>query len=410
MDALAILPEATARKPAPLPPPRGGRRASPRGPRTVLDTPPMSREHSAASVASDGSAASPNPRRPRPRQLGRARAPRPEVMVECCVCGLEMASSATQLWCPAAAHAYCGDCAAMMIQAACDSQTPVTCAFCTDAEDKRTQFDDASALRSLALPAGLVTRYMAVVRQTALVAAGGCVAACPSGCGFQIEVEPPVVASAVRCLTCNAEEFCTRCGAQPFHFGLSCAEYTEARANMKVLLAVAAHRPDQADREWVKLKHAEEAVARLDVRCCPSCGAAITRISGCNYMVCGRDSEAAEGSRRGGCGTGFDWSTAPRYQPRIPPRPSDSVPFDPRGDHPGTSCACCGQTPIQGTRFQCVNCPSGQSTCSRCFEKFWFPVHANGQHVFVAVISPEAAAKRQRDARRRAEASCCVVC
>ena len=45
-----------------------------------------------------------------------------------------------------------------------------------------------------------------------------------------------------------------------------------------------------------------------NVRKCPTCDRRIERISGCDHMVCGKDTGGSV--QQGGCGRSFDWSAA----------------------------------------------------------------------------------------------------
>ena len=48
---------------------------------------------------------------------------------------------------------------------------------------------------------------------------------------------------------------------------------------------------------------------------CPSCNRVISKVGGCDYMVCGQDAHG--GNTQDGCGSEFSWSEAERYKRNV---------------------------------------------------------------------------------------------
>jgi hypothetical protein len=125
------------------------------------------------------------------------------------------------------------------------------------------------------------------------------------------------------------------------------------------------------------------------MRHCPHCRRVVERIDGCSSMVCGRNYHG--GGQQNGCGQGFNWEHAPRYQADIGHRPdvpafaaaepqraavkqhmvSEGVPL---------RCSECGDA-VVGPLANCINCPS-HDRCVRCQTSVPHPPN----HVFRIVM------------------------
>jgi len=91
---------------------------------------------------------------------------------------------------------------------------------------------------------------------------------------------------------------------------------------------------------------------------CPQCNRAISRLSGCDTMVCGQDAHG--GNKQNGCGITFNWSQAGPYVSntshfgkkeefnlQLPKAPTY---FDHKNN-----CSQCGKN-IVGLLFRCIYC------------------------------------------------------
>ena len=172
---------------------------------------------------------------------------------------------------------------------------------------------------------------------------------------------------------------------------------------MPMLVALAHRDRRRAEGMWEVLNLNEQALVQDSAtRCCPHCRAPFTSVpGGISMMRCGNPC----------CRRRFNSVDAPRYTARVPQCPTEA--FDSsndRGFHPfGTKCAGCGMNPIEGTRFQSVNCRSALLMCRRCFVNRQ-GAHADAGVVFIAVVAPAVAV--ENIARREHEklVGCCIVC
>lgn len=129
-------------------------------------------------------------------------------------------------------------------------------------------------------------------------------------------------------------------------------------------------------------------------------------------MRCGRDVDTG-GNVQNGCGNGFSWASAPRYEAKPPEvRPVlEEFGLD-RLEllasptlcevEPGLPLLCDGcQEPLVGARFRCLHCPSFEC-CMRCEMNISLGQtmrHEERNHVFH--ISLELHSKKSKPRRRR---------
>jgi len=322
----------------------------------------------------------------------------------CSACMADLPIGGVDLMCPAGLHTLCLECATNMARAACDKRERAVCGFCDASTDISARVFSTSQLARAGVPSEVTSTHRDIERRAALIEGGGIVARCPTAnCGSVHEVQPGRTELPVLCGQCDGEPFCPRCGAQPFHYRHSCAEFRSAKAQMPTLVALARGDRRRADAEWEVVARNEKALAKdSSTRCCPHCRAPFIRISGCNSMNCGNP----------GCGRPFDYTDARRYESQAPARPADTFERNDRGFQPfGTVCAGCAMAPIEGTRFRCMNCADDVSFCRLCFIHR-NEAHGDGSHVFIALVAPAVVADNERRERRRrekAEGGCCIV-
>ena len=205
---------------------------------------------------------------------------------------------------------------------------------------------------------------------------------------------------------CEAS-FCAAC-RQPYHFRSTCAE--ALRINVRwvrflqteltdFLVAAVKVDPDQygaALKEHTKAKGAldeatRDALSRFDelrkmeqwkekhCRHCPKCHRVVEKLSGCDQMVCGTDTDTG-GNQQRGCGKRFSWQQAPVYQADLRSAAEDGeggarsierrLQLDARELHllcEGSPVCCdgCGAA-VVGPRLQCVQCAGSVDLCVRC--------------------------------------------
>jgi hypothetical protein len=144
------------------------------------------------------------------------------------------------------------------------------------------------------------------------------------------------------------------------------------RRNQALYEAIERHKELEADERW-KARHC---------RLCPGCSRPISKIEGCDSMVCGRSYHG--GDQQPGCGLEFNWSTAKKYEVRLEqthemPAWAPSRLRGRHAFHPFTGCSMCGSNCIAGPRFRCIHCPAFD-VCGNCEPKLG-DVHP-ADHVF----------------------------
>lgn len=186
------------------------------------------------------------------------------------------------------------------------------------------------------------------------------------------------------CGVCGAAAFCTKCRQSPYHYhvGCSCVQplrekwlawisggrddyHGRARTaveadhrNTVLYEGIARHNELEADERW----KAE------NCRLCPSCSRPISKVEGCDSMVCGRAYHG--GDQQPGCGKEFDWTAARPYEVhikrhKVPTGIADSRLRGRDVFHPFINCSLCGAHGIKGLRFRCIHCHSFD-VCSSC--------------------------------------------
>lgn len=201
------------------------------------------------------------------------------------------------------------------------------------------------------------------------------------------------------CEMCDAPPFCTRCKQSPYHYHVGCGRVQPLREqwvawlsggredyhgqarkaaeddtrNQALCDAIARHNELEADERW----KAE------NCRHCPNCDRPISKVEGCDSMVCGRAYHG--GDQQPGCGNAFNWESAKRYEAHIQRRelpamtPEASRLRGRQAFHPFVDCCLCGTQGFPGLRFRCIHCPNFD-VCSKC-EPHLASVH-EADHVF----------------------------
>jgi len=203
------------------------------------------------------------------------------------------------------------------------------------------------------------------------------------------------------CSVCTAPAFCTQCRQTPYHYHAECdrvqslrqqwvawisggrddyfgraraAEVSDER-NRALHDAISRHNELEADEQW----------KAANCRLCPGCSRPISKIEGCDSMVCGRNYHG--GGQQPGCGSEFDWAWASPYVVRLerhalPHLVTDNIGLRGRSAfHPFTDCCLCSgeRRGIAGVRFRCIHCDAFD-LCSECEPKL---THFHEQdHVF----------------------------
>eukprot|EP00746_Dinoflagellata_sp_MGD_P167623 gnl/MRDRNA2_/MRDRNA2_98406_c0_seq1.p1 gnl/MRDRNA2_/MRDRNA2_98406_c0~~gnl/MRDRNA2_/MRDRNA2_98406_c0_seq1.p1 ORF type:complete len:697 (+),score=123.68 gnl/MRDRNA2_/MRDRNA2_98406_c0_seq1:103-2193(+) len=232
-----------------------------------------------------------------------------------------------------------------------------------------------------------------------LAADGECLVRCSrADCPNAVVISSGTGRQEFVCSMCDAEPFCTGCRQTPYHHHTACnavqplreqwlrwlqggrEEYhgrqrnalESDRRNQALYEAIERHKELEADERW-KAKHC---------RLCPGCSRPISKIEGCDSMVCGRSYHG--GDQQPGCGLEFNWATAKKYEVRIEQthQTPAAAPSRLRGRHafhPFTACCLCGSDCISGVRFRCIHCPAFD-VCGSCEPKL-VDVHP-ADHVF----------------------------
>lgn len=205
---------------------------------------------------------------------------------------------------------------------------------------------------------------------------------------------------AFRC-HCGAPAFCTGCRQHPYHYHSSCdlvqplreqwlawvsggreAYHGRTRAaeegnrrNQALRDALARHEEMERDEKW----------KAANCRLCPNCSRPISKVDGCDSMVCGRAYHG--GDEQPGCGESFDWSRAQPYTVQVSRRALPTMSREHMGlrgrgaFHPFAHCCLCGsgRQGISGLRFRCIHCEAFD-VCGECEPKLG-ELH-DPQHVF----------------------------
>eukprot|EP00931_Biecheleriopsis_adriatica_P021319 TRINITY_DN13973_c0_g2_i1.p1 TRINITY_DN13973_c0_g2~~TRINITY_DN13973_c0_g2_i1.p1 ORF type:complete len:982 (+),score=180.48 TRINITY_DN13973_c0_g2_i1:289-2946(+) len=227
---------------------------------------------------------------------------------------------------------------------------------------------------------------------------------CPNPTCNNVVMCDPGIRQQVIC-QCGWPGFCSNC-RQPYHYGKDCSEVgvlreqwsqwvTEGRRqyNGCVQEAATALQQQNAVQETLRRQRELEEDERYkaeNCRCCPKCNRVVQKLSGCDSMKCGENYHG--GDRQDGCGASFDWTSAPRYVPRIVRKEVPKVDLDKmkvEGKdfcHFLVACDICGSQDMRGPRFRCVHCPDF-NMCANC-DQGSTDAHA-ADHVFEILFTPE---------------------
>lgn len=206
------------------------------------------------------------------------------------------------------------------------------------------------------------------------------------------------------CGTCGAAPFCTKCRQTPYHFHADCGRVQPLREqwlawisggredyhgkariaaendcrNQALFDSIARHNELEADERW----------KAANCRLCPSCKRPISKVEGCDSMVCGRAYHG--GDQQPGCGREFNWREAEPYIAHARRRDLPSLPSSRmRGRgvfHPFAACSLCGTQGLAGLRFKCIHCKDFE-VCSSC-ESRMANLH-EADHVFEIFFESE---------------------
>eukprot|EP00928_Gymnodinium_smaydae_P080404 TRINITY_DN64102_c0_g1_i1.p1 TRINITY_DN64102_c0_g1~~TRINITY_DN64102_c0_g1_i1.p1 ORF type:complete len:551 (-),score=110.28 TRINITY_DN64102_c0_g1_i1:227-1792(-) len=177
---------------------------------------------------------------------------------------------------------YCAQCVLRHTEARLQmGAASVTCPECNSHLAERV-------LRKL-LPSEVIDRLLARSLEQAVSAAVD-LAACPTpNCPMRVALEDGELPR-LKCTHCKRES-CLRCGAQPYHRGMTCEEYAE-----KKLAAKGSKKQQQQERERLEdERQLNEWMKETGTKQCPTCRMAVskqnlqlqsTQYSECHKMVC----------------------------------------------------------------------------------------------------------------------------
>lgn len=277
----------------------------------------------------------------------------------------------------AGAHRFCFDCIGRMVDISVKDGARPTCPH-EDEEGNRCGY--ALSEREVQQVCGkgdVWERYKRLLLRIGLQSMQGCVGCPTPGCGNWLVVEAEGQ-ERVRC-PCAAcgRTFCSRCRG-PYHYGpWTCEEVQElatqwaswclssARQQRSSQLEEAAFRERRAFIEKTRKNFiADEFWKSTHLRHCPQCNRVIEKMSGCDIMICGRDTHG--GNQQHGCGNRFRWRDAKPYKGKVF---EEEVALDPcygeeerlaaRGNvrhGEFLRCDSCHKE-ILGWRFSCIHCP-----------------------------------------------------
>jgi len=297
-----------------------------------------------------------------------------EAAWECAVCFTEQATSG---WACPSQHRFCGECMGHHVSA-------VAFARCPGCEYELAEED----LQSLRVPAERLDAFRRAKLARAvdtLVSGGEELLRC-----LRIDCPNVVVKPAHdgrQCFTCHcgAPGFCTGCRQVPYHYHGACGDVQflrerwlhwvsggrddyhgrarqaaeDDRRNQALQDALARHAELESDERW----------KAQNCRLCPQCARPISKIDGCDDMVCGQ--AAHGGDVQPGCGRRFKWSGARPYTASVERRQLPDVgaaQVRMRGRdtfHPFVECSLCGCSGIFGPRFRCIHCEAFD-VCGEC--------------------------------------------
>eukprot|EP00930_Biecheleria_cincta_P061670 TRINITY_DN4722_c0_g2_i1.p1 TRINITY_DN4722_c0_g2~~TRINITY_DN4722_c0_g2_i1.p1 ORF type:complete len:772 (-),score=100.61 TRINITY_DN4722_c0_g2_i1:1026-3341(-) len=237
--------------------------------------------------------------------------------------------------------------------------------------------------------------------QRAIDALPGIKVACPrADCCMVVEIEAQETGTTITCPACSFD-FCSKC-RMTYHFRTSCEEVQTLRLRYAewIRRGRAAYQGKVAETDKAMSEHEfsmeasrkryEELVKDEDFKAnncrhCPHCSRVVQKLEGCNAMRCGFDTDTRS-NRQDGCGSAFDWTTAPPYRsqlgpsPKPAPLPRDLAQLDAERNVPHGQWHCdLGSGRIRGLRFRCLHCPAFDC-CSSC-EVFVGEAHIP-DHVF----------------------------
>mmetsp|Transcript_44501 Transcript_44501/g.82802 ORF Transcript_44501/g.82802 Transcript_44501/m.82802 type:complete len:659 (+) Transcript_44501:63-2039(+) len=185
------------------------------------------------------------------------------------------------------------------------------------------------------------------------------------------------------CSVCGAVPFCTLCRQEPYHYHARCEQVQHLREQWLAWIsggraaysgqmdraaeadrrndvlhqAIARHQELQADELWKS----------QNCRLCPQCSRPISKVEGCDSMMCGQNYHG--GNEQPGCGHKFNFSEATVYVAHVKPRIMPAIVdhnFSLRGRgafHPFTNCSLCGKKGLKGIRFRCIHCEKFDVCC-----------------------------------------------
>ncbi|KAL7564492.1 hypothetical protein ACA910_017958 [Epithemia clementina (nom. ined.)] len=281
-------------------------------------------------------------------------------------------------------HFLCFDCAAAFVTV--NKSPPIRCCFQGCPHELIPQ-EIALALGRGSIPVGVQSptyrEIDALRRDYEIIKDPQSYASCPSpNCKWVMRRSSKGAIEQMTCPICNVT-FCSNCSNLYHYHGTTCIEFQQMKRswhnwfvygkslywkdskNKRSLVAAIAEQ--QRVRNVQRTEMADERYKAAHCRHCPFCARLVERVSGCDHMVCGHDSESGR-NRQPGCRRMFQWNTAKPYQPITAGQNVKYV--TPREDykrfhHVDKVCDQCGSTEIRGLLLECVNCPNYR-ICEKC--------------------------------------------
>ena len=295
-----------------------------------------------------------------------------------------------------AAHRFCFDC----IRESVERELGLKLAPKCPAKDCAHIISETEIVQLFTREGAAATRWESVMRDNAISQMGVGVVRCPSrDCQNAMALVDPTGQTRERCDcdVCGAT-FCSMCRLA-YHYRTTCADarihaqiwlewngrnrqlYHESQEQLRAAYREAQHRLEQRHREQMT-RHTEESNdenwKQQHGKMCPSCGRVIVRESGCDLMVCGRDTHG--GNQQNGCGHRFNWTAAQPYRAAIRPLDLEAIQFvvpEQSTKRHHELCDNCGNQ-IIGIRFECSQCP-----CTNFCQQCEFRVDHPQDHVMV---------------------------
>lgn len=298
-------------------------------------------------------------------------------------------------WCCPAQHRFCAECMRHHVNAVAFPRCPqVDCGYDLCERD----------LASLNVDSQRIVAFQSAKLQCAVDTCafqGEVLVRCPNEACTNAFVQQGKQRRRYAC-PCGTQPFCTAC-LQPYHFHAPCGRVQPLREHW--LAWISGGREDyqgrariatESDRRNGPIRDAMARHSELEFdeqwkaencRLCPACSRPVSKIAGCDSMVCGQSAHG--GDQQPGCGHRFNFASAERYAARVerlelPAMSTEQLRLRGRSAfHAFTACSICKSSSsggsIRGPRFRCIHCEAFD-VCIECEPALAY--HHDPSHVF----------------------------